>query len=111
MEPPRVPLQTINGLINLPPFSHTMAVTLGVNGSVSNFGKNEPTKPPKRLIPNELIDDFKAAVAGSDLTKIGLVEQLKKKFPKQSKDIIRDSLDTFAERVGEKLADKRWVLR
>ena len=111
MEPPRVPLQPINGSNNLLPLSQNLASASGVHGSISNPSANDSTNPPKRLISKELVDDFKAAVAGSDLTKIGLVEQLKKKFPKQSKDVIRHSLDAFAERVGEKLADKHWILR
>ncbi len=71
----------------------------------------KPPKPPKRLIPPELLPSFKDAVVGSDLTKIGLVEMLKKQFPKQSKDVIRDTLDAVAERVGTKLAERRWVLK
>lgn len=33
------------------------------------------------------------------------------RFPKQPKDIIRDTLDLVAERVGPRLTEKRWVLR
>jgi len=39
----------------------------------------KPPKPPKRLIAPELMDDFKAEVEGNDLTKVGLLEILKKK--------------------------------
>ena len=33
----------------------------------------------KRFIPTELLEDFKQAVDGSDSTKLGIVEELKKK--------------------------------
>ena len=33
------------------------------------------------------------------------------RFPKQPKAVIRDTLDTFAERIGAKEADKKWVIR
>jgi len=39
----------------------------------------KPKEPPKRLIAPELMDDFKAEVEGNDLTKVGLLEILKKK--------------------------------
>ncbi|KAG8529729.1 uncharacterized protein KY384_005210 [Bacidia gigantensis] len=94
MQPPRVPLNPITGQsMNKSTTTHTSV------------------KIPKRLVPNELMDDFRSAVTGSDLTKLGLVEQLKKKFPKQSKDVIKDTLDAIAERVGSKLADRKWVLK
>ena len=37
-------------------------------------------KPPKRLIAPELMTAFAAAVRGSDLTKAGLIEMLKKQY-------------------------------
>ena len=39
-----------------------------------------PPKPAKRMIPLEHLEDFKKEVEGSDLTKIALVEALKKKY-------------------------------
>lgn len=115
MEPPRVPLNPIN-ISNLPlqaqqhlqPFDATKPrlPPSGVHANDSNTPKQV-----KRLIPDDLVEDFKSAVFGSDMTKLGLVEQLKKKFPKQSKDAIRDSLDMIAERVGPTKADKKWVPR
>ena len=111
MEPPRIPLHPINGSNNILPLSQTSVGKLRLHPSTSNNNLPNNPMPTKRLIPEDLVNDFKAAVEGSDLTKLGLVEQLKKKFPKQSKDVIKDSLDAIAERVGEKLADKRWVLK
>jgi chromatin assembly factor 1 subunit A len=43
----------------------------------SGSGKS---KPPRRLIPAEHLPEFKAEVEGSDLTKIALIEALKKKY-------------------------------
>ena len=33
----------------------------------------------KKFIPPELLDEFKEAVAGSDSTKLGIIEELKKR--------------------------------
>lgn len=41
---------------------------------------SKPAKPPKRMIPQELLQEFKVAIQGSDLTKIALVEALKKQY-------------------------------
>ena len=117
MEPPRIPLNQIHATNTLL-LPNQQPLKSGKNPPHPNPNQSNPStdtlnnvKTPKRLIPNDLIDDFKSAIKGSDLTKIGLVEVLKKQFPKQSKDVLRDSLDMVAERVGEKLAEKRWVLR
>ncbi|KAI9802326.1 MAG: hypothetical protein M1833_001832 [Piccolia ochrophora] len=93
MDPPRIPLQT----------SGISSGTLHTFGSVN-------AKLPRRLIAQEQLEEFKLAIAGSDLTKAGLVEVLKKKFPKTSKDVIKDTLNAVASRVGVKEADKRWII-
>lgn len=85
--------------------------TLRVAKEQGNTMTMTPPKIPKRLIAAELMDNFKTAVVGNDLTKAGLVEVLKKRFPKQSKDAIKDTLDAIAERVGPKLIEKKWVLK
>lgn len=53
---------------------------------------------------------FKQAISGSDLSKVGLIEVLKKKFPGKSGAAIKSTLELVAKRVGAKEADKRWVL-
>ena len=117
MDPPRLPLNPINGSNAFP---HPAQSPLGLGQNQYSLGqtKGDPftntlnnPKPIKRLIPYDLVEDFKKAVQGSDLTKLGLVEVLKKRFPKQSKDVLKDTLDVVAERIGGKLAEKRWVLR
>ncbi|OAX80261.1 hypothetical protein ACJ72_05410 [Emergomyces africanus] len=68
------------------------------------------TQKPRRLFPPDQVAEFKEVIAGSNLTKAGLIEVLKKRFPKVSKDIIRDTLNSTAQRLGRKEADKKWVL-
>ncbi|KAJ5620885.1 hypothetical protein N7510_004869 [Penicillium lagena] len=80
----------------------TPAVGAGLPATVSKA---------KRPFPPEQLDEFKKAVEGNDLSKIGLVEILKKKFPKVSKDTLKATLDQVAVRVGQKEADKKWVCR
>jgi chromatin assembly factor 1 subunit A len=66
MGPPRLPLQDrTNGQANV-------QSTL-VNGKVPKAAKVGP-----RLVPADVLPAFKAAVNGSDMTKIALVESLKK---------------------------------
>lgn len=91
MEPPRKPLTTTN---------RVLPTSLAVG-----------TTPVKKLVPPEYMEDFKRAIDGSDMTKAGLIEQLKKAFPKVGKDNIKNTLELVAERVGEKRDDKRWVLK
>lgn len=79
MDPPRLPLTMINRINTLPPNSDTDA-------EEKPQGAGRPADPsmlaipkiPKRLIAPELMTAFAAAVQGSDLTKAGLIEILKK---------------------------------
>ncbi|EZF29592.1 hypothetical protein H101_06742 [Trichophyton interdigitale H6] len=69
------------------------------------------SKPKPRIqFPEDKLDEFKEAVSGSNLTKAGLIEVLKKRFPKVSKDIIKETLTILAARQGQKEVDKKWVL-
>jgi len=74
MNPPRLPLtqRPVNGMLNT--LNLVTTSTTAVSGSVS-----KPGKPPKRMVPAELLSEFKTEVEGSDLTKIALIEALKKK--------------------------------
>lgn len=65
---------------------------------------------PKKLVPEEDMPAFKQEIEGSNLSKIGLIEVLKKKFPGRSGAAIKDTLELVAKRVGAKQADKIWVL-
>ncbi|OOQ85574.1 putative chromatin assembly factor 1 subunit A [Penicillium brasilianum] len=69
------------------------------------------TSKAKRPFPPEQLDEFRQAVEGSDLSKIGTIEILKKRFPKVSKETLKATLDQYAVRVGQKETDKKWVWR
>ncbi|OQD88131.1 hypothetical protein PENANT_c004G08880 [Penicillium antarcticum] len=70
-----------------------------------------PNSKAKRPFPPEQLGEFKEAVEGNDLSKIGLVEILKKRFPKVSKETLKATIDLVAVRVGDKEADKKWTCR
>jgi len=126
MEPPRFPLHPVNR--NNAQLSSS-ALTRSTYGSIPDRSAPMKATKPQRQIPPELMDDFKVAVQGNDLTKVGLLEILKKKyvlllslkikphadelfrFPKQPKDAIKDTLEMIAERVGPKTAEKKWMLK
>lgn len=106
MQPPRQPLSSLSPNASQPPKSE-----IGIDGKpipvpVQKKNANKPVK----LVPTELIADFKKAVEGSDLTKTGLIEVLKKQFPQCSKDAIKDTLGAVAIRTGQKEVDKKWQL-
>lgn len=80
-----------------------------------------------RLIPAEDMESFKAAIDGQDLTKIAMIEHLKKllvksfgilrffaanvpRFPKHSKDAIVNTLASVAERESKK-SNAKWHLK
>lgn len=69
------------------------------------------SKGPKKYVPVDDMSAFKAAVQGSELSKLGLIEVLNKQFSKTPKSSIRNTLEAFARREGAKEADKRWVWR
>lgn len=101
MNPPRAPLaqRTMNGLLN--------ALNAPATPPVGTAAK--PVKA-KRMIPTEQLPAFKAEVEGKDYTKLGMIEALKKAFPKLPKDAISNTLSVVAARVGPTEKEKRWVL-
>lgn len=99
--PPRVPLtqRAMNGLLNtLNAAPHPMPST-GAKPAIS-----------KKMVPDDQLPAFKAEILGKDLTKIGMIEALKKAFPKLPKAAITNTLSTVAARVGPTEKEKRWVL-
>lgn len=76
MEPPRIPLNPINRQNAL---LDPSAAAIGIKpaGSDATAPMKAP-KGPKRLIPPDLFEEFKKAVDGNELTKLGLLEVLKK---------------------------------
>jgi chromatin assembly factor 1 subunit A len=72
----------------------------------SFFGIDSPKSSPDDL------PAFKQAIVGSDLSKVGLIEVLKKQFPGRPAAAIKSTLEQVARRgrPGEKEKDKRWLL-
>ena len=84
MAPPRIPLNPIlvgnNILLSSLP---QLGVNIKSQDALSIPVKPDAAKPrnsvPSKPIPSDLLEDFKKAISGSDLTKAGLIEVLKKK--------------------------------
>lgn len=120
MQPPRLPLSDVNVNTTSPmkaflkidskPKLTENAVAAQAQCATIKTSTKKAAKPVK-MVPDELMTEFKAAIQGSDLNKIAIVEILKKQFSSCSKDSIKTTLDIVAERQGVKEADKRWVLR
>ncbi|MCJ1473589.1 hypothetical protein MMC13_002240 [Lambiella insularis] len=115
MAPPRVPLNTIQRTNNILPLSSTQNGTdLKNSHSLSSPLRPRTAKSksavPSKPVPSELLEDFKKAIDGSDLSKAGLIEVLKKRFPQITKGTVQDTLALVAERAGKKESDKRWRL-
>ena len=76
MEPPRIPLNPINRQNTL---LSTSGAAIGIKTAGPDAtGSMKPPKGPKRLIPSEHLEEFKKTVDGNELTKLGLLEVLKK---------------------------------
>lgn len=129
MDPPRLPLHSMKSTNTLQaspsPLSSTSNNKVSNNKSIhsSFFGSSStPTtttlplqhgngdSKPKKYLPDSDLPAFKEAIQGSDLSKVGLVEVLKKKFPGRTGGAIKATLDLVAKRVGGKEVEKRWVL-
>ena len=129
MEPPRLPLNTLKSSSLCNNGSTTFAPTAGKPvkpffapaSTLSNFAIEMPAfKPPprfatgkrkeKKLLPKEDWESFKEEVQGSNLSKVGLIEVLKKKFPKATGGMVKATLEAVARRVGEREREKRWVV-
>ncbi len=86
MNPPRLPLHVINRTNTVINGLATQSLTLlDSDGKIVNVTPNcaapsKAQKPVKRLVAPELMPEFKKAIQGSDLTKAGLIEILKKQY-------------------------------
>jgi chromatin assembly factor 1 subunit A len=81
MDPPRLPLTTTNRVNSLiPNGTPTAEDNLKLPSHTEPTSVTMPPKGPKRMIAAELMTAFEAAVQGSDLTKAGLIEILKKQY-------------------------------
>ena len=140
---PRLPLNAASISTSNLPFPHLahaphdsskLSLATTITSAAATKGTSPATagKPPKKPFPTELLPDLKKAVEGSDLTKAGLVEILKKRsadsktlvhvppfasanvpirFPKVGKDAIHYTLGQIAERVGKSESEKKWLLK
>ena len=108
MQPPTIGANASNGAfsaLNFPKIQQSNPTNPSSSNNTSSKQQN------KKLIPADLLPEFKAAIEGSDMTKVVLVDMLKRKFPQHSKDVLKDSLDAIAVRKGMLLKDRKWVLR
>lgn len=115
LPPSRMPLSAVNPPNTLNTFLLPGdTIVVAQNENTQNTGKQRGRPPSSskelKMIPSEFMTDFRNAVDGSDLTKAGLIEILKKQFPKCSKDAIKDTLGVIAVRVGKKESEKKWEL-
>ncbi|RDW93144.1 putative chromatin assembly factor 1 subunit A [Aspergillus mulundensis] len=109
---PEPGMTNVNGLGQRPTWNYYTVNPVSRNSAfvAMQSGKRAPGNP-KRDFPPDQLGEFKTVVEGSDLTKTGLIEVLKKRFPKVSKNTLKDTLDSVATRIGQKEADKKWVCR
>jgi len=118
MQPPRLPLSSINtpnacvnqGFLSASGPNAETSSTENTTNLAKVKRRGAELGKPLKMVSSDLLPAFKQAISGSDLTKAGLVEVLKKQFPKVSKDTIKDTLSAVASREGLKEADKRWIL-
>jgi chromatin assembly factor 1 subunit A len=119
MDPPRIPLNTmkntsvnVNGTLassnkTVKPFFTTATDVLKSTPSQPQSTLPTQTQPsapplstkpakPKKLLSQEDMPAFCAAVQGSDLSKVGLIEVLKKKFPGRPGAAIKATLEAAA---------------
>ncbi|KAL8658485.1 MAG: hypothetical protein Q9202_007548 [Teloschistes flavicans] len=108
---PRIPLNPLDRTNHLMPLSSAFRLDGVKMQQLTGDRLSSSSKGTKRMVAPEVLEDFKRAVEGSDLTKAGLIEILKKQFPKQSKDAIKETLAVVAERVGLKEKDKKWMIK
>ena len=78
MRPPRIPLNAVNRAGGVTNQLLTKRVTL-TKSMASLKPPMKGSQGSRRLVDPEDMDDFRSAVKGSDLTKTGLIEVLKKR--------------------------------
>ena len=120
MDPPRIPLTTLKASNSNLPTSSSGASSKPIKPFFAPASSiPHPPQPatalskdtkPKKLLPPEEMQRFKEAVEGNNLSKVGLIEVLKKQFPNAKAAAIKGTLEVVAKRVGQREADKRWVI-
>lgn len=83
----QAPITAANGLMQPPPSRAPLQSRLnGANSTITPNGLvarpnakfSNAAHKSKRLVPDNQLEDFKRAIDGSDLTKIAIIEALKK---------------------------------
>ncbi|KAK9370930.1 chromatin assembly factor 1 subunit A-domain-containing protein [Lipomyces kononenkoae] len=68
------------------------------------------TRPFTMRISENDLKEILLKIQGSDMTQLMLIETLKKEFKSISKENIRLTVKEVAKRVGDREADKRWII-
>ncbi|KAK4982986.1 Ceramide glucosyltransferase [Elasticomyces elasticus] len=110
LRPPRPPLHVRPNSVNE---MTIVGAASGMKGPITaillSCAPNKQLKSAqKRVLSAEGLAEFREAVQGSNLTKIDLIKALKKRFPKMTNEIIKDTLGSHAARVGVREIDKKW---
>jgi chromatin assembly factor 1 subunit A len=115
MQPPRLPLMIVDpntGSLTLPRLLDVPVASTKSENAVPAKTKAKTSTSTKtvKFVPPDVLPSFKAAIQGSALTKLGLIEVLKTQFSTCSKDMIKHTLEAIAKREGAKRGEEKWVL-
>ncbi|KAK9360118.1 chromatin assembly factor 1 subunit A-domain-containing protein [Lipomyces starkeyi] len=78
--------------------------------SNTNNVASTSSRPLTMRISENDMQEILLKIQGSDLTQLMLIETLKKEFKTISKENIRLTVKEVAKRVGDREADKRWII-
>lgn len=89
----------------------TQAAANNIQNLVRSSSSSNSNSKPKKLLEGEQLQMFKEAVEGSELSKIGLIEVLHRRFigTGVAKGTLKNTLEVYARREGVKEVEKRWV--
>ena len=82
--------------------------------NIQNLVRSSGPAKPKKLLDGADLENFRQAVEGSELSKVGLIEVLHKQLQGLAggkgvaKGIVKNTLEAYCERVGGREVDKRW---
>ncbi|KAK9496019.1 chromatin assembly factor 1 subunit A-domain-containing protein [Lipomyces doorenjongii] len=78
--------------------------------SNTNNVASTSSRPLTMRISENDLKEILLKIQGSDMTQLMLIETLKKEFKTISKENIRLTVKEVAKRVGDREADKRWII-
>lgn len=99
--PPRVPLSATNSNSKVSSLKSFFTPTSDDQPATST-AKPEPHGKPTKLIHDEDLAAFRAAIVGSPLTGVGLADSLAKQFPKYTAKVVKDNLQYMGQRGRKK---------